>query len=108
MHSQSHHRFGWFRFAVGAFALCLMVLTALHAPGGVLAAGGQNTAASLGNHARQPCLDSPGFDWTVPTSGFPLFFQAPHSARRARAVNSIAHSSRPSEFRLYNRPPPLS
>jgi hypothetical protein len=108
VHPQSHYRFGWFRFAVGAFALCLMLLTALHAPVGVLSAGRQNTATSLGTHARQPCLDSPGFDWTVPQSGFPLFFQSPHRARRSLAFNSIACSSRPSEFRLYNRPPPLS
>jgi len=107
MHRQSYQRLRWFRFAVGAFALCLMVFTALHPPVGVLVAGGQHTANSFVDHAKQPCLDSPGFDWSVPQGGFALLFQ-PHKVQRPLGVNLIAYNPRPDEFRLYNRPPPLS
>lgn len=107
MPSQSYRRFGWFRFAVGAFALCLMLVTALHAPAGVLAATAQHTAGSLASHGKQPCLDSPGFDWTVPQSGFALLYQ-PHRAQHALGLSPIQYSPGPVEFRLYNRPPPLS
>ncbi len=107
MDPQNHPRFRWFRLGVGAFALCLMVVTALHTPVGVLANGGQHTAGSLGNHAKQPCLDSAGFDWTVPQSGFLLLFQ-PHRSQHSLGTQPIAYSPGPIEFRLYNRPPPLS
>lgn len=108
MHSQGYRRVRWFRFAVGAFALALMVFTALHAPMSVLAASRQHTAGSLGDHARQPCLDAPGFDWTVSHSGACLALQSPHRAQCSLGRNSVTYSPGPSEFRLYNRPPPLS
>jgi hypothetical protein len=104
----SHRRLRWFRFAVGAFALALMVFVALHAPVGVLASAGQHTAASLGNHARQPCLDSPSFDWTVPQSDVSLILRVPRCARRSSGLNQVTYSPSPVEFPLSNRPPPLS
>ena len=107
MHSQSHGRFGWFRFAVGAFALCLMLFTAVHAPAEVLVATAQHTAGSLAGHGKQPCLDAPGFDWTVPQSGFSLLFE-PHRVQNGLGQLSVQYSPAPIEFRLYNRPPPLS
>lgn len=107
MHRHSYQRFRWLRFAAGAFALCLMLYTALHTPGGVLVASGQHTAVSHAAHAKQPCLDSPGFDWSVPQAGFALVSQ-PHQVQRPLGVNLIAYSLGPREFRLYNRPPPLS
>ena len=108
MHPQSHRRVRWFRFAVGAFALALMVLTALHSPVGMMAARGQHTAGSSADHARQPCLDSPGFDWTVPRSGVSLVLRAPVCAQRTLARNPVTYSPGSVEFLLYNRPPPLS
>lgn len=107
MNRQSHIRFRWIRVAVGAFALCLMVVTALHTPVGVIAASGQHTAGSFVDHGKQPCLDSPGFDWTVPQTRFSLVSQ-PHLTQQSLGINLIAYSSRQDEFRLYNRPPPLS
>ena len=106
MSSQTHHRFRWFRFALGTFALCLMLVTAVHAPVG-FASTGQHMAGSSAGHVRQPCLDLAGFDWTVPQSASWLVFQSPHRARHPLIVNSIAYSPGPAEFRLYNRPPPL-
>ena len=107
MNRQSHPRFRWLRLAVGVFALCLMVVTALHTPVGVLVASGQHTASSFVDHGKQPCLDSPGFDWTVPQSRFSPVFQ-PRRAQHSLGINRIAYSPRSDEFRLYNRPPPLS
>lgn len=107
MNRQSHPRFRWLRLAVGAFALCLMVVTALHTPVGVLVASGQHTAGSFVDHGKQPCLDSPGFDWTVPQTRFSLVFQ-PRRTQHSLGINLIAYSPRQDEFRLYNRPPPLS
>ena len=107
MHSQSYPRLQWFRLAVGAFALCVMLVTALHGPVGLLVASGQHTAGSLADHAKQPCLDSPDFDWTVPQGGFSLVFQ-PHRSQHSLGPNLVAYSPGPTEFRLYNRPPPLS
>ena len=108
MHPQSYRRIGWFRFAVGAFALALMVFTVLHSPVGMVAAGRQHTAGSSADHARQPCLDAPGFDWTVPPGGACLALKSPHRAQCSLGRNSVTYSPRPTEFRLYNRPPPLS
>jgi hypothetical protein len=108
VHPQSYRRVRWFRFAVGAFALALMVFTALHAPVSVLAASGQHTAGSSADHARQPCLDAPGFDWTVPQSGVRLLLRTPRRVQRAFGLNLVTYSPGPTEFRLYNRPPPLS
>ena len=107
MHPQNYPRLQWFRLAVAVVALCLMLVTALHAPVGALVANGQHTAGSLADHARQPCLDSPSFDWTVPQSGFVLVCQ-PHRSQDSLSLNPIAYSAGPAEFRLYNRPPPLS
>ncbi len=107
MHPQNDRRLQWFRLAVTAVALCLMLVTALHAPGGVLVANGQHTAGSLADHAKQPCLDSSSFDWTVPQNGFVLVSQ-PHRTQDSLSLNPIAYSPGPAEFRLYNRPPPLS
>ena len=107
MNRQSHIRFRWIRVAVGAFALCLMVVTALHTPVGVIAASGQHTAGSFVDHGKQPCLDSPGFDLTVPQTRFSLVSQ-PHLTQQSLGINLIAYSSRQDEFRLYNRPPPVS
>lgn len=107
MQRHSYQRLRWFRFVVGAFALCLMVVSALHPSGGVIAARGQHTAGSFIDHAKQPCLDSPGFDWSVPQARFGLVFQR-HEAQHFLGINLIAYSPRPDEFRLYNRPPPLS
>jgi hypothetical protein len=104
----SYRRVRWFRFAVGAFALVLMVFIALHAPAGILASAGQHTAASSGNHARQPCLDSPSFDWNVPHSGVCLVLRAPRPVRRSHGLNQVKYTPGSSEFSLYNRPPPLS
>jgi hypothetical protein len=104
---RAHHRFRWFRFGASAFALCLMVVIALHAPVAV-ASTGQHTAGRLAGHLRQPCLDLPGFDWTVPHNGPSLVFQSPERARLSHILNPIAYCSGPAEFRLYNRPPPLS
>ena len=108
MRLSSHRRVRWFRFAVGAFALALMVFIALHAPVGMLASAGQHTAASSGNHARQPCLDSPSFDWTVADSSVNLVFRAPRPARRSHGLDQVKYSAASAEFSLYNRPPPLS
>ena len=108
MRLSSHRRVRWFRFAVGAFALALMVFIALHAPAGVLASAGQHTAASSGNHARQPCLDSPSFDWTVSNSNVNLVLRAPRNAHRSHSLNQVNFSAASTEFSLYNRPPPLS
>ena len=107
MNRQSHIRVRWVRVAVGAFALFLMVVTALHTPVGVIAASGQHTAGSFVDHGKQPCLDSPGFDWTVPQTRFSLVSQ-PHLTQQSLGINLIAYSSRQDEFRLYNRPPPVS
>jgi hypothetical protein len=84
-----------------------MVVTALHTPVGVIAASGQHTAGSFVDHGKQPCLDSPGFDWTVPQTRFSLVSQ-PRLTQQSLGINLIAYSSRQDEFRLYNRPPPLS
>lgn len=107
MHPRHHSRLRWFRLGVGVFALCLMVLTALHAPVGVLASPGQHTAGSLASHGKQPCLDSPGFDWTVPQGRFSLVF-LPDRTQGVLVANPVAYSPRAAEFRLYNRPPPIS
>jgi hypothetical protein len=107
MRPQSHPRLGWVRFAVGAFALGLMLVSALRAPAGVLAATAQHTAGSLASHGKQPCLESPGFDWTVPQNGFSLLYE-PHRAHYALGSIPVQYSPGPVEFRLYNRPPPLS
>ncbi len=104
----SHCRLRWFRFAVGVFALALMVFIALHAPVAVLAFAGRHTAASSGSHTRQPCLDSPSFDWTVPRSGACLILRAPRQARRSPGLNQVKYSPASTEFPLSNRPPPLS
>ena len=108
MRLSSYRRVRWFRFAVGAFALVLMVFIALHAPAGMLASAGQHTAASSGNHARQPCLDSPSFDWTVPNSSVNLVLRAPRTTRRSHGLNQVRYSAASTEFSLYNRPPPLN
>jgi hypothetical protein len=108
VHPSSYCRLRWFRFAVGAFALVLMVFVALHAPVGVVAFAGQHTAASSGSHARQPCLDSPSFDWTVPNSGVYVVLRAPRPARRSPGFGPATYSPASPEFQLYNRPPPLS
>ncbi|HSB74858.1 MAG TPA: hypothetical protein VLC12_04360 [Terriglobales bacterium] len=84
-----------------------MLLTALRAPVGALAASGQPMAGSSVNHAKQPCLDSPAFDWTVPRSGLNLVFQ-PRETSHALVSSSVAYIPGTREFRLYNRPPPLS
>lgn len=107
MHSQTQRRFGWVHFAVAAVALCLMLLTALRAPAGELAATAQHTAGSLASHGKQPCLDSPAFDWTVPQSGFSLLFQ-PRRVQDGLGLLSIQYAPGPVEFRLYNRPPPIN
>jgi len=101
-----YRRLYWFRFAVGAFALGLILLMAFHAPVGALASTGQHTAGSHADHYRQPCLDSASFDSTLPQSGFSLVF-LPHCAHQSLRSNRIIYSARPTEFRLYNRPPPL-
>lgn len=84
-----------------------MLLMAFHSPAGALAFNGQHTAGSHVDRSRQPCLDSPGFDSTLPQSGFCLVF-LPQPTRQPLRSNRMAYADTPSEFRLYNRPPPLS
>ena len=84
-----------------------MLLMAFRAPAEVLAVTAQHTAGSLASHGKQPCLDTPAFDWTVPQSGFSLLFQ-PHREQYSLGPLPVQYSPGPIEFRLYNRPPPLS
>jgi hypothetical protein len=106
MFVRSHRRFDWSRLAVAGFALCLMLLLTLHAPMGALGFTAQHTAGSHADHSRQPCLDSASFDSTLPEAAFSLAFVS-HSTRLPVRVNVIAYSTSLTEFRLYNRPPPL-
>lgn len=107
MRQRAYPRLQWPRLAVGGFALLLMLLMVFHARVGTFALNVHHTAASHADHSRQPCLDSTSFDSTVPRSGFSLLV-VPHYARQSLRLNLIRYSGGPREFRLYNRPPPLS
>lgn len=107
MLSRHHLRRHWPRLTVAGFALCLMLLMVFHAPVGAFAFSGQHTAGSHVDHPRQPCLDSASFDSTLPETGFSLAV-LPHSTRQTKPCNQVAWAPNPSEFRLYNRPPPVS
>jgi hypothetical protein len=107
IHSGSRFHLQFCRFAVGAFALGLMLLVATRAPAGPLAGQYQHTVHYQGQRANQPCFDSATFDWTVPRAAFPPVL-VPDVTRQTLHPIPIAFSPGPSEFRLYNRPPPLS
>lgn len=84
-----------------------MLLLAFHGPVGSFAFHAQHTAGSHVDHSRQACLDSAAFDFTLPATLFSLAF-VPHGTRQPLHSRLIAHSTTPTEFRLYNRPPPLA
>ncbi|HLK33811.1 MAG TPA: hypothetical protein VKT29_12020 [Terriglobales bacterium] len=106
MSFQSRHYVRYCRFGLAAFVVALIFATAARLPATPLPQTGQHTIHYQVTHRNQPCLDSSAFDSTVPRASFSLLL-LPAASRPAMPLDLVTYLDGPSEFGLYNRPPPL-
>ena len=107
MSSKRRHYVPGCPLGMAVFFAAFMLVTTARAPAEAVASGLQHAIHSQAGHANQPCLDSTSFDWTVSQTTFSLV-SLPRCTRPVLRPDATCDSPGPSEFRLYNRPPPLS